>query len=100
MACAVATPHAAHLRKGDVAFIDDHEVVVREIIQEAKGAGAGFAAVEKARIVFNAGAIAQFFDHFEVEGGAFFDAPGFGVAPFREESIFPAPSFLRLGCCG
>ena len=60
-----------------MAFVDDHEEIVGEVIQQAEGAGAGAAAVEEAGVVFDAGAEAELLYHLEVVVHTLFEALGF-----------------------
>ena len=53
-------------------FINDHKIIVREIIQQTERAGAGSSSVQVPRVVFYPGTIAQFADHFQIKIGAFF----------------------------
>jgi hypothetical protein len=88
LARAVAAVHAAHLREGGVALVNEHEVVVGEVIEQAKRAGAFFSAVEKTGVVFHAAAIAQFFDHFQIKIGAFAYALGFHILALPRSKYF------------
>ena len=70
LAAEVAAEHAADLRNGDVTFVGEHQRVVRHIFEQRRRRFAGAASGEIARIVFDAGAAAGGFHHFEIEGGA------------------------------
>ena len=59
-----------------MAFVDHHQEIVREVVQQAERTGSGLAPVQVARVVFNARAVAQLADHFEVKYGAFFEPLG------------------------
>ena len=74
LAGAVAAEHGVDLRQGDVALVHDHQVVLREIVDQAEGARPGGASVEVARVVLDARAVAQLLDHFEVVLHALLDA--------------------------
>ena len=74
---AVASVHGAELGDGDVGFVDDEEGVFGEVVEEAGGRFAGTAAREVAGVVFDALAVAEFLEHFEVVAGALFEALGF-----------------------
>ena len=74
---AVAAVHGADLWHTDVAFVDDHEKVFREKVEQTIGAHARLAAVEVARIVFDARAVTEFANHFEIIVHAFFETLGF-----------------------
>ena len=49
-----------------MAFVNDEQPVVGEIIEQAKGACTGFSTVKIAAVVFDTGAITQLANHFEV----------------------------------
>ena len=70
LARAVAVVHAAHLRDGDVALVDDEERVRRQVVDERGRRLARGAAREVARVVLDALAEAQLVQHLEVEVGA------------------------------
>ena len=99
----VAFVHAADLRDGDVRFIDEEQVIVaREKVHQVEGARAGGAAVEVARIIFDAGAVAHLLDHFEVVARAHFEALCFEqfalVAQHFEARVeFGGDAFERVG---
>ena len=58
----------------DVAFVDDQEKIVREVVEEGPGRRAGRFAVEVTAVIFAAVAVAHFAQHFQVEAGALFQA--------------------------
>ena len=66
LARVVAVVHGANLRHGDVRLVDEHQKVLREVVQQRERRVAGPAAVEVARIVFDAGAIADFAHHLNI----------------------------------
>ena len=74
LAGAVAAVHRVKLRHGDVALVDDEQIVVGEEVEQAVGPLSRFATVEIARIVLDARAIAQFLDHLHVVLHTFLDA--------------------------
>ena len=83
----VASIHGTDLGKGDMRFVNDHEKIVRKIIQQAKGAYSCFASVEVTGIIFDTGAVSQFADHFHVIFYSFFQTFGFQeFAGFFQES--------------
>ena len=85
LACAVAVVHGANLRQGDMAFIDEDDVVLGEIIQQGIRRVAGLSAVEVAGVVFNARAVAQLAEHLDIILRALGDALGFNqIALFLE----------------
>ena len=62
----VAFVHAADLRDGDVRLVDDDEVVLREVVEQAVRRGAAGAAVHVHRVVLDAGAGADLAHHLDV----------------------------------
>ena len=56
-------------------LIHHHQKIVREVIQQTEGPLTGQTPVKIARVVLNAGAVAQFAHHFEVKLGTFLNAP-------------------------
>ncbi len=66
------------LGDGDVAFVDYEEEVFWEVVEEAVGSLSGVSSVEVSGVVFDAWAVAEFFDHFDVVGDSLFEAFGFG----------------------
>ena len=77
LAPVVAAEHAADLRHGDVALVDEHERVVGQIFEQRRRRLAGLAPGEIARIVLDAGAGARRLHHLHVEDGALLQALGF-----------------------
>jgi len=77
-----------------VAFVNDHEIVIGKVIQEAERSGTGEPSVKEAGVVFDAAAISEFFDHFEIEGRAFVDTAGFEEFSFAFEIFFLAVEFV------
>ncbi|MBV6417344.1 MAG: hypothetical protein CMLOHMNK_02006 [Steroidobacteraceae bacterium] len=63
----VAPVHRAELRDGLVAFVDDEQRIIRQIIVEARRRLAGRAARQVARVVLDARAVAHFLHHLHVE---------------------------------
>ena len=66
LAAAIPAVHGAHLAHRHVALIDDHEEVLREIIQQAEGALSGGSFVEIGAVVLDPRAIAQLAHHLQV----------------------------------
>ena len=64
-----------------MALVHDHHVVLRKVVDQAERARSGGPAVEIARIVLDAGAVAQLLDHFEVVLHALLDALRLHRAP-------------------
>ena len=65
--CAVAVVHSPHLRQRHMTLVHDQEVVVREVVEEAVGALAGWTSGEMAAVVLDAGAVADLLHHLDVE---------------------------------
>ena len=76
LAPVVAAEHAADLRHGDVALVDEHQGVVGEVFEEGRRRLAGLAAGEVARVVLDAGAGAGRLHHLHVEDGALLEPLG------------------------
>ncbi len=70
LAAKIAAIHAADLRDGDVALVDEDQRVVRQILEQGGRRLARLAAGEIARIVLDAGAGAGRLDHLDVETAA------------------------------
>jgi hypothetical protein len=81
----VALIHAADLRDGGVAFIDEHERRLLEEIQQRAGRGTGFAAGEMAAVVLDALAEAHLLHHLDVILRAHLDALRFEQFAFLLE---------------
>lgn len=74
---AVAGVHSAKLRNGDVRFVDEEKKIIRKIIEQGIGSGAGLEAGHVPGVVFDAAAIADFLNHLEVVECSGFEALGF-----------------------
>jgi hypothetical protein len=74
LARAVAMVHAVQLRDGLVAFVQKHEGVVGQVIEQGGRRFARQAAGEVARVVLDAVAVADLLHHFEIEHGALKEA--------------------------
>ena len=70
LAAEVAAIHAADLRHGDVALVDEDQRVVGDVFEQGRRRIARLAAGEIARIILDAGAGAGRLQHLEVEAGA------------------------------
>ena len=81
----VAVVHAAQLRDGDVALVDDAEEILREVVEQRVRRRAGRAAVQVARVVLDAGAEADLADHLQVVAGALLQALGLEQLAFLVE---------------
>ncbi len=72
----VAPLHAADLRHGDVALVDDQQRVLGQVLEQRRRRIALLAAREVARVVLDSLAGAGGLDHLEVEGAALLQALG------------------------
>src|SRR5262245_43815048 len=95
LAAEVAAVHAAELRNGDVALVDEHQGVVGHVLEQGGGRLARAAAGEIARIVLDAGARAGRLHHLEVEDGALLQPLRLQQAPGGIELV-EAPAQLLL----
>ncbi len=71
----VTTVHRSYLGEGGMAFINNGQKTLREIIQEAEGPDTGQAAIEITGIVLNTRAMTQLPDHFQVIADTFLYPP-------------------------
>ena len=97
LAGAVAVPHAVELGDGDVGLVDEDEEVFWEVVEQGGWGLAGEAAGEVAGVVFDAVAVSDGLDHFEVEAGALVDALGLDEAAFFFELGLPLEEFGEDG---
>ena len=67
LARAVAVVHAADLRHGLVALVDDDQRVVRQVVEQRRRRLARRAAGQVPRVVLDAVAVADLLDHLEIE---------------------------------
>ncbi len=86
--------HAAELRHGDVAFVQEHERVVGHVFEQRRRRLARLAAGEIARIVLDAGAAAGRFHHLEVVDGALLEPLRLEQAPRGVELVEPPAQLL------
>ena len=70
-----------------MAFVDNRQKIVREIIEQAERPCAGIATVEIARVVFDTGTVSHFADHLHVVGYPFIEPFGFQVLADRFEKL-------------
>ena len=74
LARAVAVPHAMQLGNRLVRFINEHDEIALEIIEQRGWRLSRLASGEMARIVFNAVAVTDRLDHLQVKAGALMHA--------------------------
>ncbi len=91
LAAKVAAIHAAELRHGDVALVDEHQRIVRHIFEQGRRRLAGFAAGEIARIVLDAGAGAGRLHHFQIVQRALLEPLRFEEPAGGVELLQPLP---------
>ena len=77
LAVSIAKIHAANLRHRDVRFVDQKQVIVGKIAEKSIRGRTGRTAAQWLAIVLNAGAIADFLHHLQVESRAGVEAMGF-----------------------
>ena len=70
------------LGDGDVGLVDEDEEVAGEVVEQGGWGFSGEAGGEVARVVLDAVAVADGFDHLEVEASALVDALGLDEAAF------------------
>ena len=86
----VAVIHAAKLRHRLMAFIDEHQRVLRQIIEQSRRRLARHAAGKMTRIILDTVAVADFFDHLHIEQRPLMDALRFQQPALLFEKSFPA----------
>jgi hypothetical protein len=74
LACAVAVEHAAQLADQHVAFVQEHQRVLGQVVHQRRRRVAGPGARQVARVVLDALAVAHLLQHLQVEAGALFQA--------------------------
>ena len=89
----VAAEHAADLRHGDVAFIDDQQGIVWQIFKQRGRRLARIAAGEIARIILDAFAGTGGLHHLHIEDSALFQALGFQQAAGGMQLLQPGLQF-------
>ena len=83
-----------------MAFVDEHDGVVGQVVHQRGRRFAFFFAGEVAGVVFDAFAEAHFVEHFEVEAGALFDALLLDGALFAGEEFDAFAQFFFDGLAG
>ena len=100
LARAVATVHAANLGDGDMAFIDEDQVVVRKIVEQRMGWFARLPAIQVARVILDARTKAHFAQEREIVQGALLQALAFEEFVFLLQLFEPLCQLLLDGLCG
>ncbi len=88
LARAIAAVHGAQLRDGLVALVDEEERVFRQVVEQARRRLARGAAGKIARVVLDAGAVADLLHHFHVEHRAL-------LQPLRLEQLAGLAQLLQ-----
>src|SRR5690242_13488948 len=86
---AVAMKHAAHLGNGLVRFVDEKQVVLRNIIEQSRRSFTGQTAAEMPGVILDTVTVADGAHHFDVKEGALDDALGFDKFSLFLEFFFP-----------
>src|SRR5258706_15165723 len=94
---AIAFIHAAYLRNGDVALVDDHQRIERQVVQQRRRRLARPAARQGARGILDALGEPQLVEHLEGEAGGLFYGLWFQPLAGRLE-VFDAPAQVFLYC--
>ena len=94
LAAKVAPVHAAKLRNGDVAFINENQRIIRQILKQRRRRFARLAPRQIARIVLDTGAGPGRLDHFQIKPGALFEPLGFQQTAGIVQLFQPMPQLL------
>ena len=89
----IAAIHAAELRHGDVALVDEDQRIVGHIFEQGRRRLAGFSPGEIARIVLDAGAGAGRLHHFQIVQRALLEPLRFEQAARGMELVQPLAQF-------
>ena len=81
----VAAIHPPHLGDRDVALVDDHQVVLGEVVEEAVGPLARLAPIEVAGVILDTGAVAELLQHGEVIGDPLVESVSLHLFPLLLE---------------
>ncbi len=87
----VAVIHAAKLRHRLMAFVDEHQRVLRQIIEQSRRRLARHASCKMTRIILDAVAVADFLDHLHIEQRPLMDTLRFEQSALLFEQEFPSP---------
>ena len=90
----VAVVHGPDLGQGHMALVHKQQKILREIVQQGGGRGAGLPAGDDPGIVFDAGAIAQLPHHLQVIPGALVNALGLDELAMILKPLFPLRQLL------
>ncbi len=97
----IAPRHAADLRHGLVALVDEQQRIFRQIFEQGGGRLAGQATGEEAAVILDTRATARRRDHLQIELGALlqplrFQQPAFGDQFLQSLGKFVADRLARL----
>src|SRR5690606_34028914 len=84
----ITTKHGPNLRDGHMTLVDDHQIIIREVIEQTVGSTTRCPAVKIAGIVLYSGAISQLLDHFKVVAHPLINAFGFIIFSHRFEILY------------
>ena len=97
LARAVAVPHAVQLRNGLMRFVNEQQIIARHVIQQRRRRLAGHASGEMPGIIFDAVAVADGFDHLQIEARALVHSLRFRHASLFFQFFFPPRQLLQNG---
>src|SRR5207302_2660873 len=92
---AVAMIHPAHLRNGLVRFVDEEQIILRDIIEQSGRRLAGKTARHVARIVLDAVTVSDGAHHLHVKHGALPHTLGLDILTLLFEFGFPPREFFE-----
>ena len=95
LARTIAAIHAANLRHGHMALIDEHQRIARQVVDQRRRRLARLAPGQVPRVVFDAFAEPDLAHHFEIEAGALLDSLRLDELHLRYEE-FPLLCELEL----
>ena len=89
LAGVVSSVHSPDLRYGHVALVNEGDIVLREIVNQAERSHPFAAPVEIARIVLDSGTIAHFLNHLQVVFHPLFQPLGFQALAEFQQLVVP-----------
>ena len=100
LARAVTQIHATHLRHGDMAFVDNHQRMRRQVVDQGRRRITGIATGQMTTVVFNAFAKADFIEHLQIKTCALLDTLCFYQLVLGQKKTHPLAQFLLDGFHG
>ena len=85
----VSSVHSPDLRYGHVALINEGDIVLREIVNQAERSHPFAAPVEIARIILDSGTIAHFLNHLQIVFHPLFQPLGFQALAEFQQLVVP-----------